>query len=182
MKKVKRSSLCAFSAVSLCFAADLFLAGCASPWPETLPSTRYIGTVTNAVLGNQPVPGAVVTASRPGLRGISPAGIVSETLGRTTCDSRGHFRLETRTGYATDVAAAQRTDDFLAPYAQPTDQAKGLSWGCDRRSTTPCTQKALILPLRAFVRWTRRCNGSSLTSAHLRKSHSDHCAPMQPVM
>ena len=101
-----------------CIALAALTVGCASPWPQSMPPTRYAGTVVNASLGGSPESGATITAVRPALRRTAFAS--EETLGSVISDSHGCFVLQTRSGYATELRASsadnRRTGDRLTAF------------------------------------------------------------------
>jgi len=81
----------------------LFLCSCATPWPS-LPPVTYNGGVTSGITA-QPISGALVTAYRPGMRGIILFKVGDESIGVTRTDQSGRFTLTTSTGWASKLIA-----------------------------------------------------------------------------
>ena len=101
--------LCRF--VAYLVAAALF-GGCAAPWPQNLPPTRYTGVITNAAHNGSPEPAANISAVRPALRGLGM--FTDEVLASAVSDQQGCFVLETRSGYATTLNAVSSDDRLSA--------------------------------------------------------------------
>ena len=89
--------------IFVCFVAVVLLGGCAAPWPQNLPPTRYAGVVINAACNGGPEPAVNISAVRPALRGFGM--FTDEVLASTVSDQQGRFVLQTRSGYATTLNA-----------------------------------------------------------------------------
>lgn len=115
----------------------LLAVGCASPWPN-LPSREYTGVVINVSL-NAPEPGATVSATRPGQRGIALIPKMDDLLGSTTTDLNGRFRLRTKTGYATQLAAVSADERLSGICRVALDEKSDL-----RLKIEPCLSEIAV--------------------------------------